>query len=83
MHIRKFAIIALASALIGISTQSSKAAGPAPIIPVAAGAGAGAAVVGGILGFAAFAIAYDLYLKSIGVKSWDGVTPPKPKARVR
>lgn len=82
MHIRKLAIIALASAFIGISIQSSEAA-PPPVIAAGAGAGAGAAVVGGILGFAAFAIAYDLYLKSIGVKSWDGVTPPKAKARSR
>lgn len=82
MSIRKLAIVALTLAAVGVSTQSSKAAAPAPII-VAGGAGAGAAVVGGILGFAAFAIAYDLYLKSIGVKSWDGVTPPKPKARGR
>ncbi|BEV47271.1 hypothetical protein [Afipia carboxidovorans] len=83
MHIRKLAIIALASAFIGISIQSSEAAPPPPVIAAGAGAGAGAAVVGGILGFAAFAIAYDLYLKSIGVKSWDGVTPPKAKARSR
>ena len=82
MSIRKLAIVALTLAAVGVSTQPSKAAAPAPII-VAGGAGAGAAVVGGIVGFAVFAIAYDLYLKSIGVKSWDGVTPPKPKARTR
>jgi hypothetical protein len=76
MFVRKFTIAALALALVGASTQSSKAIPPAPVV-VAATAGTGAAVVGGILGFAAVAIAYDLYLKSIGVKSWDGVTPPR------
>lgn len=80
MSIRKFAIVALAVAVVGASSQSSKASAlPPPVIVVAAGGGAAttAAIFGGFFGFAAIAIAYDLYLKSIGVKSWDGVTPPK------
>ncbi|RTL54571.1 MAG: hypothetical protein EKK40_01880 [Bradyrhizobiaceae bacterium] len=79
MSIRKFTIIALALALFGASAQSSKAT-PVPL-PIAAAASAGPAIVGGVLGFAVLAIAYDLYLKSIGVKSWDGVTPPKKPHR--
>ncbi|MBX9712062.1 MAG: hypothetical protein K2X60_13600 [Xanthobacteraceae bacterium] len=79
MLVRKLAVAALAAALMGASTQPSKAF-PPPVAaaPVVAGTGVGAAIVGGIFGFAVLAIIYDLHLKWIGAKSWDGTTPPKP-----
>ena len=77
MSIRQFAIVALAVALVSASVQPSKANILPPVVVAAGGAGTTAAILGGFFGFAAVAIAYDLYLKSIGVKSWDGVTPPK------
>lgn len=76
--VKLFLVALLVCGLLAYSSQPSKAVAQAPVAVVtgSSAVGAGIYVAGGIVGLAALLCVYDLYLKSSGLKNWDG-TPKK------
>jgi len=76
MILRKCIVVpTVVVALLGASVNQSKAApppAPPPVYTSTAALSTGAAITVGFLGFVAALCIYDVWLKYMGYKNWDG-----------